>query len=306
MIFLYAEASQFNDGAGHLIPAFADLALTKTRAGPFLIYVPDLKVLGGTVTAAGIVPAGPECGHLFGATPKRCITGVGDPYVELSWSRYFGTPRPSRYPGAFPIPEGLAVSVGFGMVIPIGKYNVNDATLQGLTIGNNLWDFSPIVGFTLHDRPGHRRGHRDHRAAVLEQLSDQSGDPVRDRHAAEPRFCRHRAHRTFSGRPHRPVRLAIRGRPAVRRSGGARRTAHRDPRAGPGRGLRSSRVWRVGEGQGHPIGVPREHRQGLGRRGRLDQEIQLKRQQQHSPSAPLRARAPPMACGPPSTNAEDR
>jgi hypothetical protein len=139
MVFVYAEASQFNDGAGHLIPAFADLALTRGRVRPFLLYVPDVKVLGGTITAAGIVPAGPECGHLFEATPKRCIAGVGDPYVELSWSRYFGTPRASRYSGAYPIPEGLAVSVAFGVVIPAGKYNVNDATLQGLSIGNNLW-----------------------------------------------------------------------------------------------------------------------------------------------------------------------
>jgi hypothetical protein len=153
MIYLYAEASRFNDGAGDLIPAFADLALTKTRAGPFLIYVPDLKVLGGTVTAAGIVPAGPECGHLFGATPKRCITGIGDPYVELSWSRYFGTPRPSRYSGAYPIPEGLAVSLAFGVVVPMGKYDVNDATLQGISVGNNLWDFAPIVGFTYTTPP---------------------------------------------------------------------------------------------------------------------------------------------------------
>jgi hypothetical protein len=110
-------------------------------------------VLGGTVTAAGIVPAGPECGHLFGATPKRCITGIGDPYVELSWSRYFGTPRPSRYSGAYPIPEGLAVSLAFGVVVPMGKYNVNDATLQGISVGNNLWDFAPIVGFTYTTPP---------------------------------------------------------------------------------------------------------------------------------------------------------
>jgi hypothetical protein len=153
MIFVYAEASQFNDGAGHLIPAFADLALTKARAGPFLIYVPDMKVLGGTVTAAGFVPAGPECGHLFAATPKRCVTGVGDPYVELGWSRYFGTPRPSRYSGAYPIPEGLAVSLAFGVVVPMGKYNVNDATLQGISVGNNIWDFAPIVGFTYTTPP---------------------------------------------------------------------------------------------------------------------------------------------------------
>jgi len=152
-IFVYAEANQFNDGAGHLVPAFADLALTKTRVAPFLLYVPDLKLLGGTIMAAGVVQAGPECGHLFGSTPKRCVTGLGDPYVELSWSRYFGTPRPSRYPGAFPIPEGLAVSLAFGVVIPAGRYNVTDATLQGISVGNNLWDFAPIIGFTYTSPP---------------------------------------------------------------------------------------------------------------------------------------------------------
>lgn len=152
-IFLGAAAHQFTDGAGHVVPELADLALQRGRAGPFLIYVPDVKVLGGTVTAAGIVPGGIECGHLIDATPKRCITGVGDPYVELSWSRYFGTPRPSLFSGAYPILEGLAVSGGFGMVIPLGRYNATDATVQGLSIGNNIWDFAPIVGFTYTTRP---------------------------------------------------------------------------------------------------------------------------------------------------------
>ena len=153
LIFAYAEGYRFNDGAGNVIPAFDDLELRRARGAPFLIYVPDVQVLGGSVRAIATVPAGPECGRLFATTPKRCIVGVGDPYVELGWSRYFGTPRPSRYPGAFPIPEGLAVSVGFGVVIPTGKYDANDATLQGLSIGNNIWDFSPIVGFTYTTRP---------------------------------------------------------------------------------------------------------------------------------------------------------
>ena len=99
------------------------------------------------------MPAGTQCGRLFEVTPKRCIAGVGDPYVEVNWSRYFGTPRQSAYPGAYPILEGLAVSLGFGVVLPMGKYNVVDATTQGLTIGNNIWDFAPIVGFIYTTRP---------------------------------------------------------------------------------------------------------------------------------------------------------
>src|SRR5262249_9458680 len=81
------------------------------------------------------------------------VSGVGDPYVELSWSRYFGTPRKSKDDRAYPILEGLAILAGFGMVIPVGRYNVTDATLQGISIGNNTWDFAPIVGFTYTTRP---------------------------------------------------------------------------------------------------------------------------------------------------------
>lgn len=153
VVGLVAAAHQFNDGNGDLVPALSGLDLSRTRVGPFLVYVPDVKLLEGTIEVAGIVPAGTECGHLFEVTPRRCIAGIGDPYVEVSWSRYFGTPRQSADPGAYPIFEGLAVSLGFGMVLPMGKYNVFDATTQGLSIGNNIWDFAPIVGFTYTTRP---------------------------------------------------------------------------------------------------------------------------------------------------------
>lgn len=150
---LVAAAHQLTDGNGDVIPALSNLELSRTRVGPFLIYVPDIKLFGGTIELAGIVPAGTECGHLFAATPSRCVAGLGDPYVEVSWARYFGTPRPSRYAGTYPIFEGLAVSLGLGVVLPLGKYNVVDATTQGLSIGNNTWDFAPIVGFTYTTPP---------------------------------------------------------------------------------------------------------------------------------------------------------
>ena len=150
---MYAEACGFFDGTGKLVPALSALELARTRVGPFLLYVPNVKVLGGSIGVAGFVPAGTDCGRLFETTPKRCIAGVGDPYVEVDWSRFFGTIRPSRYPGAFPIAEGLTIAVGFGMVVPIGKYSVVDATTQGLTLGNNIWDFAPTVAFTYMTRP---------------------------------------------------------------------------------------------------------------------------------------------------------
>ena len=153
MVFFYATAREFVDGSGHVIPALSGLELDRKRAGPFLIYVPNVQVLGGSVAVAGIIPGGTECGRLFAATPPRCIEGLGDPYVEAAWSRFYGSVRPSQYPGAFPIAEGLTATFGFGAVIPIGKYDVTDATTQGLAIGNNIWDLAPIVALTYTTKP---------------------------------------------------------------------------------------------------------------------------------------------------------
>ena len=153
MVFVYATAREFVDGSGHAIPALTGLKLARNLAGPFLFYVPDFQVLGGSVAIGGIVPGGSECGRLFEATQQRCVSGIGDPYVEAVWSRFFGTVRPSRYPGAYPIAEGLTIELGFGAVIPIGKYNVDDAVNRGLSIGNNIWDLAPIVAFTYTTPP---------------------------------------------------------------------------------------------------------------------------------------------------------
>jgi hypothetical protein len=150
-VFLFATAHQYVDGSGNVI--LPDLELTRSRVGPFLFWVPNVQVAGGTIAVAGIVPAGAECGALFATQTKRCVTGVGDPYIELAWSRYFGTPRPSRYQDAYPISEGLTIAFAFGMVIPVGTYNAYDATTQGLSIGNYIWDFAPIVAFTYVSPP---------------------------------------------------------------------------------------------------------------------------------------------------------
>ena len=153
IVLVGATAFDFVDGQGQTIPALNQAHLTRKLSGPFFIYVPDFQVLGGSVGVAGIIPNGEECGRLFATTPKRCLLGVGDPYVEVAWSRYFGTPRPSRFPGAFPILEGLTVALGFGAVLPVGTYDASVANNQGLSIGNNIWDFAPIVAFTYMTPP---------------------------------------------------------------------------------------------------------------------------------------------------------
>jgi hypothetical protein len=150
-VMLYAVANQYVDGNGNVI--LPDLQLQRGRVGPFLFYVPDVKVLGGSIAFAGIVPAGTECGVLFATQRGRCVSGVGDPYVEAMWSLYLGKVHPSRDPTAFPVAEGLTIAVAFGTVIPVGKYNGFDAVTQALSIGNNLWDFAPIVAFTFVSPP---------------------------------------------------------------------------------------------------------------------------------------------------------
>jgi hypothetical protein len=152
-IQVYATADHFFNGSGEPVAALNALEIERFRAGPFLWYVPDIKVLDGSIGFFADVPAGTECGRLFATTPRRCIAGIGDPYVEADWSRYFGTIRKSKYPGALPIAEGLTILVGFGTVIPAGYFNAKDATTQGLVIGNNIWDFAPTAAFTYVTKP---------------------------------------------------------------------------------------------------------------------------------------------------------
>jgi hypothetical protein len=150
---LVARTIDFKDRNGDTVPGLEDAQLEKGVAGPFMYYIPETKVFGGTVAIAGIVPAGVICGHLFAGTSDDCDSGVGDPYVEVAWSRYFGTPRPSLYPGAYPVLEGLSVLVGFGTVIPLGRFDGADPLRQALSVGTNIWDFAPTAAFTYTTAP---------------------------------------------------------------------------------------------------------------------------------------------------------
>jgi hypothetical protein len=143
----------FVDAHGNTIPALSDARLVKEIAGPFFYFVPQTKVLGGSLAIAGLAPAGNICGHLFAGTSNECDAGIGDPYVEMAWSRYFGTPRPSAYAGAYPIAEGLSVLLGFGAVLPVGRFNGSNPLSRAISIGSNLWDFAPTAAFTYTTRP---------------------------------------------------------------------------------------------------------------------------------------------------------
>ena len=150
---LFTRTIDFVDGNGRTIPALKDAQLSKVVGGPFVYFVPQTKILGGSIAFAGIVPVADAWGHLFPGTQSEAEAGVGDPYVEVAWARYFGTPRPSRFAGAYPIPEGLSILLGFGAVIPAGKYDASDPLIQALSPGTNIWDFAPTVAVTYTTRP---------------------------------------------------------------------------------------------------------------------------------------------------------
>ncbi|MGH6734572.1 MAG: SphA family protein [Methyloceanibacter sp.] len=148
-----AGTIDFLDRHGETIPALRDAQLYKELVGPFLYYVPNFKVFGGSVGFGGIIPGGNQCGSLFIGQRDRCNQGVGDPYVEFDWGRYYGTPRPSRNPNAYPILEGLNLMLGFGMVIPSGQYDNADTLARVLSMGTNIWDFAPSIALTYTTRP---------------------------------------------------------------------------------------------------------------------------------------------------------
>jgi hypothetical protein len=150
---LRVDAIDFVDGQGQPIPALRDAHLKRLIGGPFVVYIPDVNVLGGSIGFGAFFSYGQQCGKLFLTVPRPCQSGFGDPYFEMAWSRYFGTPRPSRDPGAYPIAEGLAIRLGFGVVVPIGQYNATDITTQALSTGTNIWDFAPNVAFTYTTHP---------------------------------------------------------------------------------------------------------------------------------------------------------
>lgn len=152
LVALYNNVTQYNDGSGHAAPGLS-VGLKNYVGGAFFLYVPDMKLFDGRIGLSGFVPADQNCGQLVSALPKHCIAGIGDPYFELSWSRSFGHVRPPTTPGAFPIIEGLVLDVGIGAVLPIGTYNQQTQSMNGVTPGNNTFDLAPSVAATYTTPP---------------------------------------------------------------------------------------------------------------------------------------------------------
>jgi hypothetical protein len=153
IIGINSHASEVVDGKGSPVPGLDAVDLTARVASPFFVYVPNVQVLGGLVGLIGLFPGGQECGQVISAIPSRCTWGMGDPYFELAWSRSFGQLRPSRYPGALPIMEGLVIGAGIGVVAPFGKYEPQVRTNNGISLGNNIYDVAPSIAVTYTTPP---------------------------------------------------------------------------------------------------------------------------------------------------------
>lgn len=141
------------DGSGQTVPGLDAIHLTETLAGPFFLYVPDVRLFDGSIGLFGVFPGGQQCGQLVLAVPSRCTSGFGDPYVELAWSRAFGQLRPSRDATALPIMQGLVLAVGLGAVLPFGHYDQQTQAANGVTIGNNTFDLAPSIAVTYTTPP---------------------------------------------------------------------------------------------------------------------------------------------------------
>lgn len=153
LLGLGAATTGFVDGHGHPIPALADGTLAKEVAGPFLLYVPEIKVGGGSVGIGTVLPIANYSGHLFEGESNQSTAGLGDPYVEISWSRSFGSMRPSKYQGTYPILEGLSVLLAVGVVIPVGQYDASTPLKQAISPGTNIWDVAPSIAATYTTAP---------------------------------------------------------------------------------------------------------------------------------------------------------
>jgi hypothetical protein len=153
VVALYNAVTGYNDGSGHAAPALDAFGLRNYAGGAFFLYVPDVRVLGGRIGFAGFEAAGQNCGQLVSALPRRCAPGFGDPYLELDWSRSFGQVRPATTAGAYPIIQGLVLTLGIGVVLPIGTYNQQTQAMNGVTPGTNTFDVAPSVAVTYTTPP---------------------------------------------------------------------------------------------------------------------------------------------------------
>jgi hypothetical protein len=148
-----ASAYQLRDGAGQPRAGLNAVDINSIGVGAVLLYVPNIKLFDGSIGFLGTTGVGQVCGQIVSTRPSRCRSGIGDSYVEMFWSRFYGFTRPSSDKTALPIREGLAVGAGLGAVLPFGPYNAIIQASNGVTVGSNTLIVAPSVAFTYTTPP---------------------------------------------------------------------------------------------------------------------------------------------------------
>ena len=94
--FFAGNAPRLVDGNGRDFPGLSPHFTVKAspRRSPCMSRTSKCSAARSRVF--GVLPYGAECGRFLAAQPWACAWGAADPYVEIGWFRYFGTPRPSR------------------------------------------------------------------------------------------------------------------------------------------------------------------------------------------------------------------
>ena len=147
------SAYQLRDGAGQPRAGLNAVDINSIGLGAVLLYVPDVKLFDGSIGFLGTTGVGQVCGQIVSTSPSRCRSGIGDSYVEMFWSRFYGFTRPSPDKTALPIREGLAVGAGLGAVLPFGPYDAIIQASNGVTVGSNTLIVAPSVAFTYTTPP---------------------------------------------------------------------------------------------------------------------------------------------------------
>ena len=150
---VYSSIGELRDGGGHPAAGLDAVDFKLVVGGPFFLYVPNVQFAGGQFGVFGVIPMANVCNQLVSAIPKRCMTGLADPYVETAWSRSLGHVRPASALGAFPIVEGLTVELGLGTVLPLGRYDAESKRLTGTSDGSNIFDLAPSFAVTYTTPP---------------------------------------------------------------------------------------------------------------------------------------------------------
>ena len=153
---VFGAASRAYDNNGDRVPG-SGAAFISALYG---LYKYPFTVLGGGLASGVQVGYQGPARLLFDNIGKRYQTSVGwrDLYVDVAnWSRYvgpiFGETEPVQRPGQF-FPYGLTVKAEYSMIVPIGRYDVNEL----VSPGSNTTFFIPNGALTYLTPPNRLGG----------------------------------------------------------------------------------------------------------------------------------------------------